>query len=503
MRHLLSRAHAGLRRLALCSLLITAPAFAGPGGPDHRHGPEPTTTALPQSPRLVAVSEAWQLVGILKGGALTLYLDRQEDNAPAMDATLDLDIAGRTVRAEPQPDGTFRIPAEALGTGEVEVVATIGGAAPDLLVGTIRVPGGTAAPAAAHGHSHAFSDFLHRRVSVETVLIALAATGVGALAIGFLFGRRRAGVAALALTLLAVSPATAGPGGPDHSHGPETATAEDGDAPRRRADGLIFVPKPTQRLLELRTRRVTPEEAARHVTLAGRVLPSPDAQAVVQPATAGRIVAIDGALPRRGQAVRAGDALALVVPFAAAPGEIAGAETLRAPADGVIATAALAQGQTVSPGQTLVEILDPARVRIEAEAFAPLPLAPAAPASIEARGMAPVPAALLGRAPALRGQAALLDFAPRAADHGLEIGRRVQVVVELPERRTAIILPRDAVVQAPNGLPVVFRHAEPELFEPRIVRFEPLDATRVAILAGIEPGEQVLIQGALLVNQIR
>jgi multidrug efflux pump subunit AcrA (membrane-fusion protein) len=169
----------------------------------------------------------------------------------------------------------------------------------------------------------------------------------------------------------------------------------------------------------------------------------------------------------------------------------------------MIATVALAQGQAVSPGQTLVEILDPARVRIEAEAFAPLPLAPAAPASIEARGMAPVPAALLGRAPVLNGQAALFDFAPRAADHGLEIGRRVQVVVELPERRTAIILPRDAVVQAPNGLPVVFRHAEPELFEPRIVRFEPLDATRVAILAGIEPGEQVLVQGALLVNQIR
>jgi biotin carboxyl carrier protein len=417
--------------------------------------------------------------------------------------TLDLDIAGRTVRAEPQADGTFRVPAEALATEEVEVLATIGGAVPDLLVGTIRVSGGAAAPTVAHGHSHALGNFLHRRVSVETVLVALTGTGLAGLALGLVFGRRRAGTAALALVLLAGSPAAAGPGGPDHSHGPETATAQDGDAPRRRADGLVFVPKPTQRLLELRTRRVAPEETARRVTLAGRVLPSPDAQAVVQSVTAGRIVAIDGTLPRRGQAVRAGEALALVVPLAATPGEIAGAETLRAPADGVIATVALAQGQAVSPGQTLLEILDPVRVRIEAESFASPPLAPNAAASIEVRGMAPVAVALLGRAPTLRGQAALLDFAPRAADHGLEIGRRVQVVVELPERRTAIILPRDAVVQAPNGLPVVFRHAEPELFEPRIVRFEPLDATRVAILAGIEPGEQVLVQGALLVNQIR
>ena len=79
----------------------------------------------------------------------------------------------------------------------------------------------------------------------------------------------------------------------------------------------------------------------------------------------------------------------------------------------------------------------------------------------------------------------------------------MQVVVELPERRTAIILPRDAVVQAAGGLPVVFRHAEPELFEPRIVRVEALDSGRVAILAGIEPGEQILVRGALLVNQIR
>jgi hypothetical protein len=498
-----SHALAGLRSLALCSLLLAAPALAGPGGPDHQHGPEAANAALPQSPRLVAVSETWQLVGILKGGALTLYLDRQTDNAPAEGATLDLDIAGRTVRAEAQPDGTFRVPAEALGTGEVEVLATIGGVSPDLLVGSIRLPGGAAAAEGAPGHGHGILDLLRVRISMRSALIGLAVTGLAGLALGFLVGRRRAVPAALALALLTALPAAAGPGGPDHSHGPETATAEDGDAPRRRADGLVFVPKPTQRLLELRTRRVAQEETEHRVTLAGRVLPSPDAQAVVQPVTAGRIVAIDGALPRRGQAVRAGDALALVVPFAAAPGDVSGAETLSAPADGVIATVALAQGQAVSPGQTLVEILDPARVRIEAEAFTPLPLAPGAAASIEARGIDAVPAALLGRAPALRGQVALLDFAPRAAEHSLEIGRRVHVVVELPERRTAIILPRDAVVQAPNGLHVVFRHAEPELFEPRIVRFEPLDGTRVAILAGVEPGEQVLVQGALLVNQIR
>jgi len=501
MRHALSRARAGLRRLVLCSLLLAAPALAGPGGPDHSHGPEPAAATQPQSPRLVAVSESWQLVGILKGGALTLYLDRQEDNAPAEGATLDLEIGGRTIRAEPQPDGTFSIPGEALGTGEVEVLATIGGATPDLLVGTIRVPGGAAAPAAAHGHSHLLGDFLHRRVSVETVLIALAATGLAGLGLGFLMGRRRAVATGLALALLA-APAMAGPGGPDHSHGPETATAQDGDAPRRRADGLIFVPKPTQRLLEVRTRRVAPEETARRVVLNARVVADPDARGVAQAATAGRIVAVDGVLPRRGQAVQAGDVLALVVPAANAPGDLAGAEPLRAPVAGVVAAVHAVQGALVTPSQTLVDIVDPTRVRIEAEDFTGLTLPDGAAAIAEGRGLPSVPVALLGRAPSTAGQAALLDFAPRGA-HALAIGRRVHVSVELPERLTAIVLPRDAVVQAPNGLPIVFRHAEPELFEPRIVRVEALDSGRVAILGGIEPGEQILVRGALLVNQIR
>lgn len=500
MPRLLSRALTGLRRLVLCTTLLAAPALAGPGGPDHSHGPEPAAAALPQSPRLVAVSETWQLVGILKGGALTLYLDRQEDNAPATGATLDLDIAGRAVRAEAQPDGTFRVPADALGgPGEIEILATIGGSAPDLLAGTIRLPGGAGA-AAAHGHAHGLSEFLHRRVSVETVLIALAVTGLGGLAVGFLAGRRRTGAATLALALVIAMPAAAGPGGPDHSHGPETATAEDGDAPRRRADGLIFVPKPTQRLLELRTRRAAPEEIARRALLNGRVVADADARGVAQAATAGRLVAVDGTLPHRGQRVRAGEVLALVVPAGAAPGDIGGAEPLRAPVGGVVAVVNAIQGALVTPGQTAFEILDPARVRIEAEDFAGLPIGTSA--TTEARGMATVPLATIGRAPALTGQAAVIEFAPRGA-HALEIGRRVAVSVELPERLTAIILPREAVVQAPNGLPVVFRHAEPELFEPRPVRFEALDAGRVAILGGIEPGEQILVRGALLVNQIR
>ena len=68
---------------------------------------------------------------------------------------------------------------------------------------------------------------------------------------------------------------------------------------------------------------------------------------------------------------------------------------------------------------------------------------------------------------------------------------------------TGIILPRAAVAQAPNGQMVVFRHKEPEIFEPRPIRFEPFDAGSVLVLAGVEPGDKIVVQGAQLVNQVR
>ena len=45
---------------------------------------------------------------------------------------------------------------------------------------------------------------------------------------------------------------------------------------------------------------------------------------------------------------------------------------------------------------------------------------------------------------------------------------------------------------------------EPERFEPRTVRYEPLDGQRVVIvLAGLKPDVRVVTEGATLLNQIR
>ena len=50
-------------------------------------------------PTLTAVSENYELVGIVQSGQMTVFLDRFESNAPVVDAELEFDIAGTVVKA--------------------------------------------------------------------------------------------------------------------------------------------------------------------------------------------------------------------------------------------------------------------------------------------------------------------------------------------------------------------------------------------------------------------
>jgi hypothetical protein len=85
----------------------------------------------------------------------------------------------------------------------------------------------------------------------------------------------------------------------------------------------------------------------------------------------------------------------------------------------------------------------------------------------------------------------------------LNVGTPVTVTGHSGKPVTGIILPRAAIAQAPNGQMVVFSQKEPEVFEPKPVRFEPFDAGTVLVLAGVARGDKVVVQGAQLVNQVR
>jgi hypothetical protein len=87
-------------------------------------------------------SEAYELVAVLKGDRLTIYLDRFEDNTPVTDAKITVMIEGESVMAEPAPDGTYVLTSNLFsGQDTIELVFDL--SAPggdDLLIGRLSLP---------------------------------------------------------------------------------------------------------------------------------------------------------------------------------------------------------------------------------------------------------------------------------------------------------------------------------------------------------------------------
>ena len=165
-----------LAALSLAAILLGAglPAAASEG---HDHGdaaPAATGTALP---RFAAVSESFELVGVLDGKQLTLYLDRFADNAPVRGALIELEIAGAKFKAQSHGDDAYAVLLkEAPKPGVLPITATVtAGAEVDLLAGELDL----------HEEAHA-DEPTHERSWKEYAgwatgsLLALAALAFGA-----------------------------------------------------------------------------------------------------------------------------------------------------------------------------------------------------------------------------------------------------------------------------------------------------------------------------------
>lgn len=122
----------------VCNLLFACAAVAGDG---HDHGAEEATIAPASAPRLVMESTQFELVGTLEGDGLHLYLDDHASNAPVTDASVELELAGQRIKAEPEADGSYHaLLAQPLPEGEYAVMATIlTGETSDLLTGDLDV----------------------------------------------------------------------------------------------------------------------------------------------------------------------------------------------------------------------------------------------------------------------------------------------------------------------------------------------------------------------------
>ena len=546
------------------ALLPFATVESARAGTGHDHGPEtPAAGGTPASPRVVATSERYQFVGIVEGEVLVIYLDRTEDNAPVTTAAIEVSLDGEAFKAElQQKGGTYEVTAPLLRkAGSHEVLINLSdGDVSDLLVGTLIIPASSKTSAAGRSIRQAISDARaalpagRALASAAGILILVAAVGGAVLS-----GRRKLYIIPVAIVGLVLASALAW-ASEDHDHGPDLR-ASAGNSPSRRPDGSLFVPKPTQRLLEIRTRIVRVEGKVRTVRFNGRIVANPNRSGVVQSTLQGRYVAPEGGVPPLGTRVKAGDPLGRVAPsfqsidssdmaqtLGTIDQEIAlnrrklarqeqllakevvaratvedirvqleglekrrhellsakvRPEDLRAPVDGVIASTHVVSGQVVAPSDKLFQIIDPSSLLVEALVFDQVD-PDAVNEAIAAVGPdTAIKLRFLGRSRALQQQYSILQFQIVETHVALNVGAPVTVIAPTGALVSGIVLPRAAVAQAPNGQMVVFSHKEPEVFTPRPVRFEPFDGENVLITAGISPGERIVVRHAPLLNQVR
>lgn len=98
-------------------------AFAD-AGHDHGGG-EAASSARPGPPRFAATSELFELVGIVDGRRLRLFLDRTATNEPVKDAKLELELGGGKLVVEPRADGEFEAALTQDLDGPIAVIATV------------------------------------------------------------------------------------------------------------------------------------------------------------------------------------------------------------------------------------------------------------------------------------------------------------------------------------------------------------------------------------------
>lgn len=588
MTRLLARAAAfAAQILIFSSVLISSAVFAGPGH-DHGGGAARVTTG-PGLPRLTLTSESYELVGIFVDHSLRLYLDQRRDTAPVTKADLKLTLDDVTIDAVPQPDGWYLVAHKILEDHKVfNVVAEIKhGENSDLLVGTLD----TAAVLDDHtsdpfGHDHA----LHHKddhsaasspwtwphhLSDLANIAAVIGFGLGCIVgAGLVFYARRPRTAGKSLAMiLAISAAStvliphdavAGPGhdhdhgGHDHAHQHGTGSRQ--DIPGIAPDGRIFVPKPTQRLLQVRTQILKETAAQRSERLIGRVIADPNFNGLVQSTIRGRIKPAKSGLAVIGQRVKAGEVLVQVEPAfepidASDVRQTAGdleqrmavlearlarrnqlvqrnvaskasledikieldglrarrkqldvsrslPEILVAPVSGVIADVRVVSGQVVDSSETLFHIVDPGNLWVEALAYdTSLRVSDRAIGLTESETQLSLE--FVGRSRALQRQASVLQFRIKDPPSSLSIGAPLTVLVETGQPVKGLILPKDAVTEAVNGQTVAYVREAPEWYRAIPVRAERLDGERVQVRAGLKAGDQVVVRGASLMSQIR
>ena len=571
-------------RLLTIALVIVAwahPAWAG-AGHDHGAGHGGAPTSSNDVPHLESVGTELELVAVVTDGELVIYLDESATNAPVDDATIEVSADdGPAMAAKQTGNGTYSLDADWVsgkGARALTFVVTADDRT-ELLNGVLDL-------APVDEHDAAQSSSLLARPMVW-FLAGLAALLGFFLAFAFRpiapprepadgesetqQGRRKfdvidnkkhaAHVVLLVAALGAIAPADA-LAGAGHDHGPGgdgAATSSGGYVPRKLPDGDVFLPKPSQRLLNVRTAVAEETSTQLGEELIGTVIADPASEGRVQAPMDGEIELGEAGVAFVGERVKAGDVLAYLAPSmpvyergyleqltAEVDGKLRIAEqrlqrlrgvrgnfvaqkdiddtlaelaalrqrkralepksgqrvALKAPVDGIISVANVRAGQVVNARDTLFEIVDPERLWIEAIGVSKTYSDIGSSHAVLGKGQS-FPIRHVGSAPALRHQARPLFFEVTTPDPALAIGTKVRVVVQTGSPASGIVVPETAVVRGANGLAQVWVKVGPEQFQRKVVVAEPLGGAEMLVTSGLEAGSRMVVRGSEFVNQVR
>src|SRR5690348_2093982 len=148
---------------ALCAAIASTSAHEG-----HDDGEQQPVSAG-ALPRGEADSSAFEIVAVVRGENLEIYLDRFTTNEPVIGATLEVESPNGPVKAAADADGTYRLAAPWLAkSGRTDLIFTVtAGDTTDILPLTIQ-----AAPTAAQNTaSHEASPDGH--INMVSVLLVL------------------------------------------------------------------------------------------------------------------------------------------------------------------------------------------------------------------------------------------------------------------------------------------------------------------------------------------
>lgn len=534
--------------LALWLLAIPVPFLAAHEGHDHEAAQPAQPLRSADHARFVARTSAFDMVTTSQGRTVTIYLDRADTNAPVDSAVVTVEGEGHTSTAKQTEPGTYVADADWIDSNGAHAltITVVAGHERQQFTGTL----GAAGPAVPKRGSGIWA----RGIALAGVGFYVAFAAIRPI-------RRRWAGAAFSLTMIAalmVGTAMA------HDDMPAPAAPSTGAIPHRHGNGSVFLPKPTQHLVGIRTVIAVESEAAPGIEIAGRVIADPNRSGRAQAVRDGSIEAGLKGFPHLGQTVTQGEVLAYLVPTLSSAEEATLKQTLaqierdmallvpradaiatvnpnmpmgeatasalqelqiqsqsltrqkeivtaalhprieiKAPVAGVISAALVSIGAVVATREPLFDIVDPEAAWVEGWSFDPIPAEGMVTATALMENGRALGLRFIGRGRVLRQQATPIVFRIDGDTSAVAIGAPVQIFVGNAQMRKGIILPIAAIERDGSAVSVVWEHSAPETFISHHVKVVPLDATRVIVSGDVKAGMHLVVVGANLIRQVR